>query len=317
PSKVTIGELLDTWLLGARDLKATTRHGYQVHLKPVRARLGNVSVQALAKADVESLVEHMLTTGGRNGKGRAASTVRQALIVLEQAIDDAVRQGILARNVVRLVAKPRLIRHEMRIWTAPQLAAFLETAKADRLSALWRITALGGLRRGEATGLRWVDVDWEASQIRIVQTRVPVGNEIVTDEPKTAAGRRTVDIDPQTLAALRVLRRQQVEERLAAGPGYLETGLIAVDALGAPIDPAAFANRFARLTREAGLPLIRLHDLRHTAASLMHESGEVSLRTIASILGHADPAFTLRTYGHASDEAKKAATATLATLVRM
>lgn len=107
PSKDTVNALLDTWMLGARHLKPSTRRGYEVALKVVRARLGDVAVQRLTKVDVERLVEHMLTTGGRTGIGRAGATVRQSLIVFEQAIDDVMRQGLVSRNVVALVAKPR------------------------------------------------------------------------------------------------------------------------------------------------------------------------------------------------------------------
>lgn len=314
PTKITVGEMLDTWMLGARHLKASTRHGYEVHLRPVRERLGTIPVQALAKRDVEQLVEHMLTTGGRNGEGRSASTVRQALVVLEQAIDDAERQGLVFRNVVRLVKKPRQARREMRIWTAAQLATFLRAASKDRYAALWRIAAYGP-RRSEVVGLRWPDIDLDAAVARIVRTRVSIDGKVVVDDvPKTESGKRTLDLDPQTVTLLLRFRRAQARERLAAGAAYEGSDLVAVDELGRPLSPEAFGDRFARIAKSAGLPPIRLHDLRHTAASLMHESGAVQLRTLAAILGHADPAFTLRTYAHSSDEAKRAATATLASL---
>lgn len=314
PSKNTVNSLLDTWMLGARHLKPSTRHGYEVHLKAVREQLGNIEVQRLTKADVELLVEHMLTTGGRAGTGRSASTVRQSLVVLEQAIDDAERQGLAVRNVARLVAKPRQHRTEMKTWTARQLTSFLDKAGEDRYAALWRVAAFG-LRRSELAGLRWVDVDFEASTVRIAHTRVAVGsNRVAAGEPKTESGRRTVPLDPVTLESLRRFRRMQARERLAAGESYTDTGLVAADELGGPIRPELLGHRFARIAAAAGLPRIRLHDLRHTAASLMHESGVVPLRTLAAMLGHADASFTLRTYAHSSDEAMGTASAALASL---
>jgi integrase len=310
----TVSELLDTWMLGARHLKPSTRHGYEVHLKPVRAVIGSINVQKLTKRHVERLVEELLTTGGQVGHGRSASTVRQSLIILQQAVDDAVKQGLVVRNVVRLVSKPRLERREMRTWTARQLAAFLSEASRDRYACLWRLAAFGP-RRSEVMGVRWDDVDFDRSEVRIVQTRVDVdGRTIVVGEPKTRSGRRTIPVDAVTLEAFRRFKRQQARERLVGGEAYLNTGFVAVDELGRPLRPDTFGNLFARLAKAAGLPSIRLHDLRHTAATLMHESGQVTLRTLADMLGHADPAFTLRTYAHSSDDAMTAASSTLATL---
>ena len=241
-SKTTITELLDTWMLGARHLKPSTRYGYQVHLKPVRERIGAVEVQKLTKHHVEILVEHLLTTGGARGHGRSASTVRQSLVVLEQAMDDALQQGLVMRNVVRLVSKPRIQRHEMKIWTAAQLASFLRAANEDRYACLWRVAAFGP-RRSEVLGLRWCDVDFDRADIRIVQTRVAVdGRKIATGEPKTASGRRTIPVDPITLDALRRFKRMQAREKLIAGEAYQDTGLIGVDELGTPLRPEAFGT---------------------------------------------------------------------------
>lgn len=221
---------------------------------------------------------------------------------------------MVVRNVVRMVKKPKQVRRELTTWTAEQLGAFLQAARTDRFAALWRI-AMFGPRRSELCGLRWVDVDFENLTARIAQTRVAIdGHTVATGEPKTDSGKRTIDLDLPTVDALLRLRRQQARERLAAGEAYEDSGLIAVDELGRPIRPEALGDRFGKITKAAGLPPIRLHDLRHTAGSLMHESGKVSLRTIAAILGHADPAFTLKTYLHSSDEAKRAATTGLASL---
>lgn len=314
PSALTIDAILDTWMLGARHLKPSTRYGYEVHLRPVRERIGVTPIQKLTRRQVEEMVEHLLTTGGRQGTGRAPSTVRQSLVILEQAIDSAVDEGLVMRNVVRLVSKPRLRRLEMKVWTIAQLAAFLRAASETRYSALWRVAALG-LRRSEVLGLRWIDVDFTRSEIRIQQTRVAVdGRLVATGEPKTASGRRTIPVDSATLADLNRFKRLQARERLAAGPAYADTDLVAVDELGTPLRPEAFADLFTRISAGAKLPRIRLHDLRHTAATLMHESGSVQLRTLAAVLGHADPAFTLRTYAHSSDEAMAAAITTLANL---
>lgn len=314
PDKTTVEEVVSTWLMGARHLKPSTKHGYEVHLRPVRNSIGHVPIQKLTRRRVEMLVDELLTTGGRAGAGRAPSTVRQALIALELAVDVAMEEGIVTRNVVRSVAKPRVVRRDLNVWTADHLTAFLVASAADRYAALWRVAAFG-LRRSEVMGLRWVDVDFDRGQIRVAQTRVSVdGSVIAVGEPKTASGRRALPMDDRTMSMLQRFRRRQAKERLAAGEAYLDTGLIAVNEIGVPLRPEVFGDRFAKLTKAAGVPPIRLHDLRHTAATLMHDSGDVPLRTLAAILGHADPAFTLRTYAHSSDGAMAAASATLASL---
>jgi integrase len=121
-------------------------------------------------------------------------------------------------------------------------------------------------------------------------------------------------LDAVALAALRRFRRQQAGERLALGEKLSDSDVIASNELGEPISPETWGHHFERLTKKAEPRAIRLHDLRHTAATLMHESATVSLRTLAAMLGHADPGFTLRTYAEKTEESMKAASATLASL---
>ncbi len=316
PDRQTVNDALDDWLAGARHLKPSTKHGYEVHLRPVRERIGSIALQALTKRHVDDLVTYLSTTGGLKGAGRSASTVRQALVVLNEAVQDAVRADKLTRNVVALVRKPQVVSAEPATWSAEQLGAFLDAAEVDRYSALWNVAA-HGLRRGEVVGLRWSDVDLDAAEARVRQNRVAVDGTldgVAVGEPKTAAGRRTVPLDARAVRALRALRALQASERLAAGECYEATDLIAVDELGRPISPDAFSDRFAKIAKAAGLPVIRLHDTRHTRASLLVEAG-VDIRTVADLLGHADAAFALKRYVHSSDDRRRAATAAVATLL--
>jgi integrase len=298
PSKLTLTEHLDTWLAGKRDLRPSTRRGYVDALKPFRAALGTKPLQQIGKADLDRVVTTMLTTGGPNGHGRKPRTVILSLVVLQQALDDAVRQGLLVRNVAALVERPRQEHHEMRAWTLAQAQAFLRHVAKDRLYAAWLLT-LHGLRRGEVLGLRWSDVDLDSDPptLAVRSTRVLVDAVTVeVGEPKTARGRRLLPLPPGMVAALRALKAQVARERLAAGPAYEDSGLVVVDELGQPLRPERYSDAFQRLVREAKLPVIRLHDARHTAASLMLALG-YPVHIVAAWLGH-DPVMTHRVYAH-------------------
>ncbi len=214
------------------------------------------------------------------------------------------RQGLTVRNVAALVERPRVEHREQRTWTLPQARTFLSFVAEDRLAAAWWLT-MRGLRRGEALGLRWVDVDLDAGTLTVRQARVLAGGRAVVGAPKSARGRRRLPLDSDLVAALRSLRAREAAERLAAGSAYDDSGLVVTNELGRPVRPEWYSDRFNRLSREAGLPTIRLHDARHTAATLMLEAG-TPVHVVAAWLGH-DPAVTHRTYAHAHDDALRTA----------
>jgi hypothetical protein len=169
-----------------------------------------------------------------------------------------------------------------------ELARFLRVADTNEWSAAWRLTA-SGLRRSEVLGLEWSAVDWASGSVDVRQGRVKTGRAktTATDDPKSAASRRTVPVEaihPGTIAALKALRSAQAEQRLAAGGGW-DSGLVVVDAAGEGIHPDAYGERFRELCREAGVPVIRLHAVRHTLASALHDAGEPPA-AVARLLGH-------------------------------
>ncbi|GAA3695561.1 site-specific integrase [Gordonia hankookensis] len=243
-----------------------------------------------------------------SAKGVSPVTVSSMLVLLTAALNDAVDEGLLVRNVARLVERPRETQSEMSTWTREQAAAFREHIRGDRIEALWLLSLLG-LRRSEVLGLTWGAVDIEAGTVTIRQARVTVngGAETAIGEPKSARSRRTLPVgaDSEVMTALRSLRATQARERLALGGWGDDRDLVAVDATGTPLRPEAYTDTFRRLAAEAGLPRVRLHDLRHTAASLMLDNGH-SPHAVAAWLGH-DPGMTLRVYGHVYTDALAAA----------
>ncbi|BBY67751.1 hypothetical protein MHEL_59940 [Mycolicibacterium helvum] len=237
--------------------------------------------------------------------GVTARTVVSMLVVLSAALDDAMRQGLVTRNVARMVKRPAIKHHEMATWTPQQATQFRDHIRDDRLAACWLLTLLG-LRRSEILGLRWSDVDFDVGTVTVARGRVVVqGVGTVTGDPKSKRSRRVLPMPPDIFAALRTFKVQQAAERLAFGNGYQDSGLVAVNENGSPIRPETYSSEFARQSKSAGVPAIRLHDVRHTAATMLLDGGTTAIAT-AKWLGH-DPAITLRVYGHVYDDALAAA----------
>jgi integrase len=305
PSQETLSEHLDGWIEGAtRNVRTSTRLNYEAAFLPVRDRLGARRLQSLTKADVEALVSWMLTAGRRRG-GKAgtplsARSVRLTLGRLTAALESAVEEGKLARNPARHVRPPKHTPRERETWAAAEVRRFLAVADADRLAACWRLS-LYGLRRGEAVGLRWRDVDLKAATITVSQSRVLADYQVLIEEPKTRSGIRTLPLDDALVTALKALKARQAAERLAAGPAYERSGYVAADELGRPVHPEWYSDEFHRVSDRAGVRRIRLHESRHTTCSLMEKAG-VPVSVIAAWAGHYSGAFTMATYVHANPD---------------
>ncbi|MBX7133668.1 MAG: site-specific integrase [Fimbriimonadaceae bacterium] len=238
--------------------------------------------------------------------GVTARTVVSMLVVLSAALDEAVRQALVTRNVARMVKRPAIKHYEMATWTPQQAMQFRDQIlRGDRLAACWLLT-LAGLRRSEILGLRWSDVDFDAGTVTVAQGRVVVqGVGTVTGDPKSKRSRRVLLMPPDIFAALRTFKVLQVAERLALGNDYHDNGLVALKEDGSPIRPETYSSEFARQSKAAGVPAIRLHDVRHTAATMLLDGGTTAIAT-AKWLGHG-PAITLRVYGYVYDDALAAA----------
>jgi integrase len=309
PSEETISTALDAWLLGAlRDRRASTRRNYVDALQPVRDRIGHIKLQQATKADVEGLVDWMLTSGRRRGgpagSGLSGRTVRLTLGRLTAALDMAVAEGKIARNPARLVRPPRHIQREREPWSGAEVKTFLAAASADRLHAAWRLS-LYGLRRGEVLGLRWADIDLPGKILTVTQSRVLVNYQVRIEEPKSRNGLRTLPLDDALVDALKSLRKRQAQESADAGPAYTGGEYVVTNVLGEPVHPEWYSDEFGRLLKHAGLRRITLHDSRHTTLTLMEHAG-VPISVISKWAGHYDSSFTQRTYVHASgDDLKK------------
>jgi integrase len=263
----------------------------RLHLVP---RFGQVPLGTLSPLDIQDFYARKLADG------LSERTVSQIHAVLRQALAQAVRWGMVPRNPCDAVTPPRPKDKEMQAWSEEETRTFINGVADDEYRALWLLAVMVGLRRGELIGLRWEDLDLQrgTATVRRTQTRDAEGRLIIGDAPKSASGRRTIQLPELCLSALKVHRARQNERRLQLGPAWQDTGAVFDRGDGTPCsDPKRFGYRFTRLIRELGLPRIRFHDLRHTAATNLLKHG-TPVHVVAKMLGHANPSVTLRVYAH-------------------
>jgi integrase len=294
----------------------------------VMPRLGAVRLQALAPAHLDQLYDTLESAGGSGGQPLSPTTVANVAGTLHKALADAVKRGRLRRNPADAVSPPTRSKAPARWWSIEELRAFLHHVEDDDLRAAWLLFATTGARAGEVAGLTWSDLDLDGGWLRVEWTLGAVGHELTWKvRPKSRAGERVMALDPATVAALREHRRRQHQARLLLGPGWPEgftdwqglsrTGLVWTHADGRPVHPKTFYKRFRRLATEAGLPPIRLHDVRHSYASaaLASADGWHEVKVISQRLGHASVAITLDTYSHVLPAADVSVAHTLARLI--
>ncbi|MDP8961594.1 MAG: site-specific integrase [Actinomycetota bacterium] len=218
--------------------------------------------------------------------------------MIRGALGDAVRRGLVSRNVALIALAPRLhsiAKVEQHAWTAQELQQFLRAAAGHRhFPALW-VAAFTGMRRNELLGLHWEDYDAEAATLSVNRGLVAVDYELRETRGKTANARRRIDLDRTTVDVMTAWRGWQAAEQRAARID--SRGWMFTDADGQPIHPHAISQSFERIARRAGVRVIRLHDLRHTHGTLLIAAG-VPVKVVSERLGHATPAFTIDTYQH-------------------
>jgi integrase len=290
----TVEQYLRRWLEDAvrpsvRPKTHATYVGYaRCHLIP---DLGRLPLAKLSPHDVQAMLNRKLAQGLSPRSGHHLRAI------LRRALSQAVRWGELPRNVAALVDPPQVPHHEARTLTPTEARHFLDAVSRDRLAALFAVALAVGLRQGEALGLRWEDVDLDGGQLAIRHALQRVGGKLQLVEPKTRLSRRTIALPAFAVAALRKHRASQLREQLWAGSKWEEHGLVFTSTIGTPLDGTNVTHRLQRLLGEAGLPRLRFHDLRHTAATLLLTQG-VHPRVVMDLLGHSQISLTMNTYSH-------------------
>lgn len=301
----------------------------RTHLVPA---IGRIGLARLTPSDVEGM------TGGMVAAGKSPTTAVHARIILRRALADAVRDGLVPRNVAALARPPRKVRHELAYldtaalrrlldavavgwrlsvpgagWSAPSpriaWAPWEPDKDDDALGPVITLAATTGLRQGEILGLRWQDVDNQARRLTVRRSLVQdLAGRAVLAEPKTPKSRRTIDLPVRAVAALEVERERQEARRKAAGtawnPPVGMDGLVFSDGIGSPLRGPSVTHGFQRRCATLGLPSVPFHALRHSAASTLLAAG-VPLKTVSETLGHSTITLTADTYGHLAPELRR------------
>lgn len=326
PSEMTLDQYLDQWLEGSRtSVRQRTHNDYERMLRGyIRPHLGHVRLEALTTPMIRTAYAKLLET--RIGKPPAEGederrtlsprTVRYAHSVLRLALGMAADDGLIRSNPARAKKLlPMMKREEQRVLSREQAVKLLSATKSERTGALWNLLVRTGLRPGEALALKWRDL--RDSKVKVQRTLCPTTKDDAgkwwrLEEPKTAKSRRTVELHPETVEALEFHRGLQQVDKETAGEGYTDEGFIFASPTGQPLrQDVLYKGDFKRACTAAGVPYVRMYDLRHTAATLMLEAG-VPLKVVSEQLGHASITMTADVYTHVSSSMQVQAAEALA-----
>lgn len=311
PSKITLGDWLARWLetYVKPSVRDTTYQNYEtlirVHIKPA---LGDKPIQKLMPGDLQAFYNAKLEGGRGDGKEGGLSTrmVRYLHFLLGAALKQAVKEGLVARNVAEGTNPPKQGKKEIQYLTTEEIQRFLQVAQQSRYFVAL-LTELGtGLRRGELLGLKWPDVDLKRGIITVRRQLVRAKGGPVFHEPKTDAGVRTVTIPEEVLRELKAHKKRQNEEKLLLGKAYEDSDLVFCQANGRRLEPRNFTRHFDGLLKKAGIRHVSFHSLRHTHATELLRMG-VNLKTIQGRLGHSNFNVTANFYAHIADELQQEA----------
>ncbi len=258
------------------------------HIVPA---IGTIQLSKLTAQHVQELLN------GVARKGLSPRTVQYVRAVLRRALNQALRWSYVSQNVVTLVDAPRVPTYQAVSFAVEDVPTLLKAFEAERLGILYLLALTHGLRQGEALGLRWEDIDFPTKEIRVRQALQWVNREPVFVEPKTKQSRRTFALSTDVAAKLKQHRKAQLQDRLLAGSSWEDHGLVFTTRTGRPLDGINVTRDFKRMLKQADLPVLRFHDLRHTAASFLLFQN-VSPRVVMELLGHSGIRVTMDLYSH-------------------
>lgn len=297
---ITVSEFLEDWLDKAKiGLRPNTVINYdgiiRRHIKPL---IGNLKLTELNLFRVERFYTDLLN------KGNGPRLVRHTHSVLHRALERAVRYDLINKNPTHGATLPRYSPPEMKVLDEAQVNRFLMTAQGSPFKALYHLAIVTGMRLGEIYGLTWDDLHWHSGELHVRRQAVSKrGGGWSFAEPKTRYGTRIIKLGDSTLRVLWDHRSRQVIQIAVAGPRWQDNNFIFPSARGTPLDKSNMRKDFNQVLLTAGLPHIRFHDLRHTAASLMMNH-QVPILVASRRLGHSKPSVTLDIYSHLYQESQ-------------
>jgi integrase len=316
-SRETVGQYLARWLKAVRgEYRPGTWDTASIHVERYIAprALAEMPLQAVTRTDVRTFLAELAEHGRIRGdvplsRKTVHNVYRTLCRALNDAVEDRLRPDNPAAGAHKLPESP-----PQATWTAEQLRMFYASVAADRWFALWRLAGSTGMRRGELAGIRWSDLDLDARRVNLVEQHAKGGGTVSRQRLKGKRG-RTIDLDAETVAALKSWRKRQAVERLAwPGEWGNEEDLVFAHEDGKALHPDSITKLFRRRVVAAGLPIIKTHGLRHTHASLMLAAG-VPLKIVQERLGHASIAVTGDVYSHVTPGLQAEAAARVAAMI--
>jgi len=299
-SELTVeGFLVDQWLPSAKQtLRPSTYSSYErniiLHVIPI---IGGARVQDLTAPMLNEMYQQVADGSPTTGNCLSPKSIRHIHTTLRKALADGMRWGVLERNAAELADPPPLKRKEMSTWSVAECQQFLHHIDGYENEPLFVLALTTGMRRGEICGLRWRDVDFDAARLSVRQTLNSVEYGLVFGEPKSARSRRSVPLPDLSIEHLRRQQERQAGWREVIGRGWPDHDLVFTYEDSRPVHPDALSDSFKRMVKSSGLRRIRLHDCRHTYATLALENN-VPIKVISEVLGHSSPAFTMDVYSH-------------------
>lgn len=327
PSKITLEQWLHTWLWDYKKMKiqATTFESYEyvirIHINPT---LGKNQLNKLRAEDLQKLYNSKLKCGRLDGEGGLSNrSVKYIHTIMVQALTQAVKSGLLIKNIAEATDPPKLVKKEMRVLSIEEQEMFISAIENERLRALFILAPNCGAREGEILALKWDDIDFEKNKIRIDETikRVKTFDasknktELVLKTPKTSSSNRNIDIPPLVMQELHQHKIRQNEEKLKAGQLYKDNNLVFCTDLGNPIDVSNLMRVYKRILKRSGIDIrgVTFHTLRHVYGSRLNDL-DVNPKTIQSLMGHSSIKTTMDIYVHPSEEKQKEAANKMNTL---
>ena len=265
----------------------------QVTCQYIIPYLGHIKLRDLTPEYIQRMYNEMVK------QGRGYRTIHLSHAILHRALVHAVKLGLIFRNPDDATIPPKPKKKEMQFLDETQVQRLLITAEGmgDRFYTLYYLAISTGMRLGELLGLKWDDVDLEQGICKVQRQLIKCEDGFEFGAPKTKAGNRQIELGGKTIEVLKSHLQCQQTEKLIAGNSWKENNIVFPSTIGTPMNRSNLRKRFKTVLRNASLPSIRFHDLRHTAASLMLNNG-IPIFIVSKRLGHAQPSITLDVYGH-------------------
>ena len=315
-SDILFSDYIRAWLkVAERRVDSVTFQGYKLmanaQVIPYFDQSG-LRLQEVTRADLQAFFDEKATRGRKDGKGGLSpSSLRQYKNIILQTLNEAVKNDLIRTNPCQFIELPKKQRYESSYYSAEQLKMLFEAIRDDPIYPLVKITALYGLRRSEVLGLKWDSVDFTAGRLIIKHTVSKVTTAVCKDKTKNSSSHRSFPLTPEAREIFLQAKREEEENRQLCGKSYKENDFIFKWPEGTPFSPDYVSSHFALLLKNNGLPHIRFHELRHSCASLLLNSG-FTLKDVQEYMGHSDIQMTANIYGHLDVQRKQLLTEKMA-----